>query len=205
MDKLIGDWLMVWVTIEPFSTLALFVSITANMTAQERRKTALKAVVYSTIILLAAIIVGQIILSAMNIRLVSFQIAGGIILFLFGLQMIFGMSANVTAYQAEKNHDIAVFPLAIPSLVGPEAIMAVIVLTDNHLYPVATQAATGFAVVTVLAITYVMLILSDPILRVIGRNGAAILERIMGMVLTALSVELVMSGLGISQWVAENY
>jgi len=76
-QKLINDWLMIWVTIEPFSTLALFVSITANMTPGERRKTALKTTVYSAAILLAAIVIGQVILTAMNIRLVSFQIAGG--------------------------------------------------------------------------------------------------------------------------------
>jgi len=118
--------------------------------------------------------------------------------------MIFGVNTGVTAYQSEKSHDIAVFPLAIPSLVGPEAIMAVILLTDNHIYPIKTQAATALAMLSVLLITYLMLVLSDPILRVIGKNGAAILERIMGMILTALSVELVMSGLGISQWVTEN-
>jgi multiple antibiotic resistance protein len=78
----------------------------------------------------------------MHIQLISLQIAGGIILFLFGLQMIFGQAATAFC-QSEAGHDIAVFPLAIPSIVGPEAIMVVILLTDNYLYSVATQAITA--------------------------------------------------------------
>lgn len=205
IDKIVKDWVMIWVTLEPFGTLALFITLTAHMSVQERRKTAFRTIAYSSIILLAAIVFGQLLLAAMDIRLESFQIAGGVVLFLFGLQMIFGMSSTEAAYQPEKSHDIAVFPLTIPSLVGPEAIMAVIWLTDNHIHSITAQSITALTMLSVMAITFVMLLLAEGILRIIGKNGAAILERIMGMILTALSVELVMSGLGIGQWVTNNY
>ncbi len=164
----------------------------------KRRKVAFKAIAYAALILLGAIVSGQIILSAMDIRLISLQLAGGVILFLFGLQMIFGHSMN--SGKSEAGHDVAVFPLAVPSLVGPEAITAVVLLTDNHLYSITAQAMTALVMVAILAITWVLMLLANPILRIIGKNGAAILECVMGMILAALSVELVMKAIGVARW-----
>ena len=200
LKKIIHDALMIWVTIEPIGTVVLFAALTSRLSPRERRKTATKAIAYSAIILLGAIVVGQIILTAMGIQLISLQIAGGIILFLFGLQMIFGRME--TAFiQSERGHDIAVFPLAIPSIVGPESIMVVILLTDNYLYSITTQAITAGVMLGVLAVTYIFMLLAEPLLRIIGNNGAAILERIMGIILAALSVDLIIDALaGIVQW-----
>ncbi|MEE7625222.1 MarC family protein [Methylobacter sp. Wu8] len=190
LNKIIHDALMIWVTIEPIGTVVLFAALASGLSARERRKIATRAIAYSAIVLLGAILIGQILLAAMNIQLISLQIAGGIILFLFGLQMIFGRAAT-TFSQSEAGHDIAVFPLAIPSIVGPEAIMVVILLTDNYLYSVATQAITAGIMLGVLAVTYLLMLLAEHLLRIIGKNGAAILERIMGIILATLSVDLV--------------
>lgn len=137
--KIIHDWLMIWITIEPIGTLALFAAITSQLSPRERRKTAMRATAYSAILLLGAIAGGQFILTALDIKLISFQVAGGIILFLFGLQMIFGMVAGASR-QPEIGHDVAVFPLAVPSIVDPAAITVMILLTDNHLYSISMQA-----------------------------------------------------------------
>ena len=94
LNKIIHDALMIWVTIEPIGSVVLFASLTSGISVIERRKTATRAIAYSAIILLGAILVGQILLTAMHIQLISLQIAGGIILFLFGLQMIFGLSGS---------------------------------------------------------------------------------------------------------------
>jgi multiple antibiotic resistance protein len=112
LNKIIHDALMIWVTIEPIGTVALFAVLTTRLSPGERRKIATRAMAYSAIILLGAILIGQILLAAMNIQLISLQIAGGIILFLFGLQMIFGQ-AKAAFGQFEPGHDIAIFPLAI--------------------------------------------------------------------------------------------
>jgi len=190
LNKIIHDALMIWVTIEPIGTVVLFAALASGLSARERKKIATRAIAYSAIVLLGAILIGQILLAAMNIQLISLQIAGGIILFLFGLQMIFGRAVT-TFSQSEAGHDIAVFPLAIPSIVGPEAIMVVILLTDNYLYSVATQAITAGIMLGVLAVTYLLMLLAEHLLRIIGKNGAAILERIMGIILATLSVDLV--------------
>jgi len=97
---------------------------------------------------------------------------------------------------------MAVFPLAVPSLAGAEAIMASVLLTDNNTHPMSTQLMTAAILVIIMGITWALLLLAEPILRVIGKNGAAILERVTGMILAALAVELVMNGLGVARWIS---
>ena len=198
-EKALQDALILWATIDPIGTLAIFSGLTAGMTAARRRRTALRAIAYAMAVLLGAILAGQLLLDAMGIRLSAFQLAGGIILFLFGLQMIFG-SLEVDA-ERESDHDLAVFPLAIPATASPGAILAVILLTDNQIYPLPTQLTTAAITVVILLVTLLLLLLSAPIMRLLGRGGASILTRIMGMVLAALSVELILEALATRPWV----
>lgn len=199
-EKFIRDALILWTTIDPIGTLAIFTAITGKLDAKQRKKTAWKAILYSAAILLGAIVIGQILLSAMGIRLLSLQVAGGVILFLFGLQMVFGRGFTSDQTTVEPGHDIAVFPLAVPSIATPGAILAVILLTDNHLYSIPTQATTAAILLGILGVTLICLLAATPIIRVIGMNGASIMVRVMGMILAALSTEFVMEALQIPQW-----
>jgi multiple antibiotic resistance protein len=140
----------------------------------------------------------------MGIRLRSLQIAGGLILFVFGLQMVFGWIGE-TGTSVEKGRDLAVFPMAVPAIAGPGAITAVILLTDNDAYSVPERAETAVVLLIVLALNYLLLLLSDVILHFIGRSGAAILTRVMGIILTALSVEFVLAGLSIGNWATPHH
>jgi multiple antibiotic resistance protein len=203
MEKAIGDALMLWATVDPIGTLVLFAALTAGLSPDQRQRIASKAILYAATILIAAIVLGQLILTGMGISLLSLQVAGGLILLLFGLQMIFGQAGARGATPPEAGHDMAVFPLAVPSIASPGAIMAAIVLTDNHIHPIGQQAITGCILLAVLAATWLMMRFADAILRVIGTNGAAILIRVMGMILAALSVELVMEAVGIEGWVSQ--
>ncbi len=197
--KLFRDFMLIWTTIDPIGNLALFAGLTASLTRVERRRVARRATTYAGIILVGAVVAGQVILDAMGIHLLSLKLAGGIILFLFALKMLFG-SMESEADAPEEGRDIAVFPLAVPSIAGPGTIMAVIVQTDNDVYTVPEQAATAGIMLLVLFLTYVLFLLSDAILKVIGRQGASILVRVMGILLASLSVELVMNALGIGIW-----
>ncbi|WP_447971023.1 MarC family protein [Nitrospira sp. M1] len=203
-EKFIRDALILWTTIDPIGTLAIFTAITGNLDAAQRKKTAIKAICYSAAILLGAIIIGQVLLSSMGIRLLSLQVAGGIILFLFGLQMVFGSGVTSTQTVEEPGHDIAVFPLAVPSIATPGAILAVILLTDNHLYSIPVQVMTSAILLGILAITLVCMLAATPILKVIGMNGASIMIRVMGMILAALSTEFVMEALHVPQWIGDT-
>jgi len=199
LEKFIQDTLIIWATIDPIGTMALFTAVTAHLSPADRRRTAYKTILYASAVLMGSIVIGQFILNAMGIRLISFQLGGGIILFLFGLQMIFGSQSQ--PLRQEPEHDIAVFPLAIPATATPGAILAVILLTDNHVYPIAVQLGTALITLGILGTTLLLLLLSTRIIKVIGVGGASILTRVMGMILAALSVELVMNALGIAQWI----
>jgi multiple antibiotic resistance protein len=204
LEKIIRDFMTIWTTINPIGNLALFAGLTAAMHRSERHRIAWRASVYAAIILVVAVVIGQIVLDAMGIRLRSLQVAGGLILFVFGLQMLFGWMDQPGA-SVEKGRDLAVFPLAVPAIAGPGAITAVILLTDNDVYSVQERAETGVVLLIVLALNYVLLLLSDVILRIIGRQGAAILTRVMGIILTALSVEFVLTGLSIGNWATPHH
>ena len=199
--KISKDFATIWTTIDPIGNVAIFAGLTASLTRAERRRTALRACLYATVILVVAVVAGQFILDAIGIDLHSLKVAGGIILFLFGLQMLFGrLDAEVKAGLPEAGRDLAVFPLAVPSIAGPGAMMAVILLTDNDVYTVAEQAQTGVVLLVVLLLTYILLLFSDAILRIIGQQGAAILVRVMGIILCSLAVEIVLTALGVASW-----
>jgi len=198
-EMLLRHFMMMWTTVDPVGNLAIFAALTASLSQIERRKVALRATVYAAIILIVAVVAGQILLDAIGIHLLSLKLAGGLILFIFAIKMLFGDMDSDTG-PPEPGKDIAVFPLAVPSIAGPGTIMAVIVLTDNDVYTVPEQAMTSLMLLAVLVITYVLFLLSEKVLKVIGRAGASILIRVMGIILAALSVELVMGALGIGVW-----
>jgi multiple antibiotic resistance protein len=198
LAKLFRDFMLIWTTVDPIGNLAIFSGLTADLPRVERARVARRASIYAAMILVGAVVAGQIILDAMGIHLLSLKLAGGIILFLFALKMLFGTIES--SAEGDPNRDIAVFPLAVPSIAGPGTIMAVIVLTDNDVYTIPEQAQTAVMLLLVLFINYLLFRSSEGILRVIGRQGASILVRIMGIILASLSVELVLSALGIQPW-----
>lgn len=203
IEHAIKDFLFLWATIDPIGTLVIFTALTKKFSKNKRKRVARTAIFYAAAVLFGAIVVGQLVLAGMGIRLISFQVAGGVILFLFALQMIFS-DFDTPENKKEDDHSIAVFPLAIPVIATPGAIMAAILLTDNKAYDLAEQAVTTTMLVAVLAITYLMMRMSERILKVIGQNGAAILIKVMGMLLAALSVELIMEAIGIEGWLMSS-
>ena len=200
--KISKDFATLFTTINPIATLALFAGLTASFTRAERHWTALRACIYATVILVVAMTVGQVVLDAIGVHLHSLKVAGGVILFLFGLQMLFGKMDAKTSGSPAEGRDLAVFPLAVPSIAGPGAMMAAIVLTDNDVYTVPERIETGVVLLVVLLISYVLLLFSDAILRVIGRHGASVLVRVMGLILCSLAVEIVLTALGVGSWMA---
>jgi multiple antibiotic resistance protein len=197
--KITRDFATIFAIVNPIGTMALFAGLTAKLSRAERHFIALRASIYSAIILIVAVLAGQVILDAIGVRLHSLKVAGGLILFLFGLQMLF-RSAAADEGSPERGRDLAVFPLAVPSIAGPGAIMAVILLTDNDVYTVPEQAETGVVLLLVLLLNYILLLSSDLVLRIIGQQGAAILIRVMGIILCSLGVEIVLTALAVGSW-----
>ncbi|PYK86185.1 MAG: MarC family protein, partial [Verrucomicrobia bacterium] len=115
--KICKDFATIWTTIDPIGNVAIFAGLTASLTRAERHRTALRASLYATVILVVAVVAGQIILDAIGIRMHSLKVAGGIILFLFALKMLFG-GLDSKPGSPEAGRDLAVFPLAVPSIAG---------------------------------------------------------------------------------------
>lgn len=191
MERLTSEFLIFLATIDPVSTLALFVGLTAGVSAQERTRTALRSIAYSGVILVGFIVLGQLLLGSLGIRLAAFQLAGGIIFFLFGVQMVFGSGAAAPDAGTEPGHDVAIFPLAVPSIASPGAILAAVMLTDNREFTVAEQAVTTGLLLAVLGLTLILLLQANRIYALMGKAGATLLVRVLGLVLAALAVEMV--------------
>ena len=141
------------------------------------------------------IIAGELVLDALGVPLASFQIAGGIVLFLFALTMIFGESKPESEIEGVKaNDNVAIFPLAMPSLASPGAIMAAILLTENSENSIADQSMTALMMILVVAIAWALMMLASQIYRLIGSSGAAIISRVMGLILCAVAIDNILAG-----------
>ena len=149
----------------------------------------------SLLVLLFFIVAGELILDAIGIPLSAFQIAGGIILFLFALTMIFGDSKPESEIKSIKNTtEIAIFPMAMPSIASPGAMLAVVLLTKNSEHSIWEQIQSSFMMISVLAIVLVLLLLSTKVHKIIGNAGASVISRVMGLILSSVAVANVIEG-----------
>ena len=188
-----------WVVIDPIGTIPVFIAVTTGMASPERRKTALLASATAGGVLMFFLLFGQFLIDGLGISLLSFQIAGGIILFLFALTMIFGEpKAESDKHAADADLELgddrpspAIFPLAVPSLASPGAMLAIVLLTDNASVAVVDQAITAVVMLVVIVVAYLCMLAAGPIIRLIGNSGAAIVSRVMGMILASVAADLV--------------
>ena len=199
MGHLVSDVITLFVVVDPLAASSVFLAVTAAYTAPARRKIATLAVLVSFGVLLFFIVLGQIIVEAMGISLRAFQIAGGIVLFLFAASMIVSDPKEPAGGGDAGLASVAVYPLAIPAIAGPGTMLTVMLLTDNDRFTVVDQAITTGVVVAVLSTQYVLLLAAERVSRVIGRSGANILRRVMGMILASVAVNAVLTAIG--SWV----
>ncbi len=196
MDHILTDFVAFWVVIDPISSIPIFLAATRHCGPAERRAIVVRAIVISTAVLVFFLVAGQFLLEAMDVELPAFQIAGGLVLFVFGLRMVFEKpEAEMKDVAPSPGTDVAVFPVAIPSIASPAAMMTAVVLTDNHRFSIEHQVITAAAMFIVLAITVVVLLGAGRIQRVIGMSGINVLSRVMGLVLAAVAVQTVVNGL----------
>jgi multiple antibiotic resistance protein len=196
MSELIPVFIFFFAVIDPIGSVPVFIATTTGFDAKAKRHIAYKAIIAATGILLFFIVAGEYILSAMGIPLSAFEIAGGIVLFLFALTMIFGEGkASNELRMAKSKTETAIFPLAVPSIASPGAMLAAVMLTENDRYTLAEQATTTGVMLTVLVITLILLIAAAPIHRVIGNGGANIVSRVMGLILASLATASILEGI----------
>ncbi|MGR5178049.1 MarC family protein [Vibrio parahaemolyticus] len=201
LSILITQFVVLWAVIDPIGSVPVYLSQTQHLDAQHRRIVAIKAVAIAAGVLLFFLVAGQLLLEAMQIPLPAFQAAGGLVLLLFALTMIFGESKpeEETKLSQEVNKtqlaDLAVYPLAIPSIASPGAMMAIVLLTDNHRQSLWDQGVTALVMLAVLIITLLLLLGATTIQKWIGNVGAAIISRVMGLILAAVAVSNLLQGI----------
>ena len=199
IQNIINEFVMMWVLIDPIGTVPVFLMVTASMKEEHRKMIATRAVIVAGIVLVGFLFGGHLLLRALGIPLPSFQIAGGIVLFLFALTMIFGPSKaeqeKEDAATIERARSIAVFPLAIPSIASPGAMLGVVLLNDTEHLQIESTLIDLAVIFVVLGVTLIFMYAAKPILRVIGDSGASVLSRIMGLILAAVAVDSVLSAI----------
>src|SRR5690606_30282975 len=155
------------------------------------RRIAIRGTMVAGVVLCFFVIGGQLLLSAMDIELSSFQVAGNVVLFLFALSMIFGESKLEEDQKLMRSSDLerAVYPLAIPGIANPGAMLTVMTITDNSHISLAEQAVTIFEIVVILTIMLLLLFAASRIIAVIGNAGASVISRVMGLILASVAVD----------------
>ena len=196
MDEFITVFVVFFSVIDPFGTVPVFIAVTAQFQKKERNRLAVQAAIIAAVILLFFILVGEIILDVLEIPLPAFQIAGGVVLFMFALTMIFGDSKpDEEVKMAQGGVEKAVYPLAVPSIASPGAMLAAVLLTENDVYSIPEQALTAMAMLAVIVIVLILMFGANFILRVIGNSGASIISRVMGLILASVAVTNVLEGI----------
>nr|WP_235989263.1 MarC family protein [Psychroserpens algicola] len=182
--------------IDPLGSVPVYLEATKQLDLRHKKKVAIRASVIAFLILLFFIVVGQLILEGMEVTLDAFQISGGVILFLFALTMIFGEGKPESEKHLINNYkDVTIFPVAIPSIASPGAIMAVVLLTDNNIYTIEQQAITTGLVLIVVSITMLILLAANLIQKRIGEYGITVISKVMGLILAAYAVQSILTGL----------
>ena len=195
-DSLVVQFVVLWAVIDPIGSIPVYLTKTVGLSVEDRRKIARKAVMISAGILIFFLIAGQALLEAMQIPLTAFQIAGGLVLLLFALTMIFGEGKPEQEIKLSSNlNELAVYPLAVPSIASPGAMMAIVLLTDNHLFSLFDQTMTTLIMLSVLLITYLLFLAANRIQRWIGNTGAAVISRVMGLILAAVAINNMLVGI----------
>jgi len=195
MHEMIQIFVMLFAVIDPIGTLPVFLGVTRKHPEKEKRKIALQAVTIAGGILIFFALVGQHLLEAINVPLSAFRIAGGIVLFIFAGTMIFGDGKPGQELKLKTSRDTAIFPLAMPSIASPGAMMAMVLLTDNHRFSIVNQIVTICIMIIILCITYLLLKSANRLHKIIGDSGANIISRIMGLILASIATTSILQGI----------
>jgi multiple antibiotic resistance protein len=192
----VSEFVTLFLVINPFGVLPVFLSLAGKLHPPAQRKLALDAVLISLVVLVFFVFSGAFLLEQMGISIRAFQISGGILLFLVALEMLRGEGYTNAQVAKQGALALAVYPLAIPKIAGPGAMLTVVLLTDDDRFNLAGQMITVGVLAGVLGITFVILLAAGPISRLLGSAGVSVISRVMGMLLAALAVSMVLSAVG---------
>lgn len=188
-------------TVGPIDVAAMFAALTPTASQRARRVMAVRGIVISGGILLAFAFAGKALLSSLGISLAALKMAGGILLLLIAIDLVFARSSGGTSTTSEETseaatrRDISVFPLATPLIAGPGSMGAVVLLMANTEGNLIAQAAVLAALFAVLLLTLCLLLLANRVHRFFGVTGMLVVSRVFGVLLSALAVQFMFDGI----------
>jgi multiple antibiotic resistance protein len=192
-----------FVVIDPPGCAPIYAGLTHGATPAHRQSMAIRAVIVAAIILFVFAAVGEAMLHALGVSLAAFRIAGGIMLFLIALEMVFEKRTErredraAKVAQSPEVEDVSIFPMAMPMIAGPGSIASVmLMMSRNHGFEKVAVVIAALA--TILALTLVALLAAGPLMRLLGARIEAVITRILGVLLGALAVQFVIDGIRIS-------
>lgn len=200
LEKFVNMFIVLFVVMDPIGVIPIFGALTRGGGAGYRNRMALKATLLAGAILLVFALIGDRLLGTLGITLPAFKIAGGILLFLIAVDMVFARHSggrSTTAHEQEEarfKEDISVFPLAFPLIAGPGALTTVLLLVGETRGQSWYFAGMILVLLIVLSITLVCLLAASRLLRLLGETGANVMDRLFGVILAALAVQFVVDG-----------
>ena len=184
-----------FVVIDPIGLVPLFIPLTRGMTAAQRRAVGLRACLIAIGVLTLFGLAGEAVLAFVGISMPAFRIAGGVLLFLTALDMLFERRTQRREGQTTPADDPSVFPLAIPLIAGPGAIATMILLVGEARGDAAAIVTVHLVMVAVVAAAFALFLVAGPLERALGRTGTLVVTRLLGMLLAALSVQFIIDGI----------
>jgi multiple antibiotic resistance protein len=199
MELFISAFVTLFVVIDPPGCAPIFASLTSGAPAAHRRAMAIRSVFVASGILFTFAIFGEAFLGALGVSLDAFRIAGGIMLFLIALDMVFEKRTErrenrAQDVMAQEHEDISVFPMGIPMIAGPGSIASAMLLTARANGPEESAAVLG-ALAAVLLLTMLCLLIAGPLMKLLGYRLEAMITRVLGVILAALAAQFVIDGL----------
>lgn len=201
MDHLFNTFVVLFIVIDPIGIAAVFMVLLRGADRAYQRSTAIKSTALATAILLVFFFIGDELLRVLGIDIAAFRIAGGILLFLLSIDMVFARQSGLRSTtareqeEAQQRQDVSVFPLAFPLISGPGAMTTVLLMASaSATQPIATFVGTLLVLLLVLAMTLVSLLLAPSIMYRLGETGANVISRLFGLILAALAVQYIVDG-----------
>jgi multiple antibiotic resistance protein len=200
LELFLSAFIALFVVIDPPGCAPIYAGLTSGASRAQARAMAVRATFIATIILLVFAVFGEDLLGALHIELDSFRIAGGIMLFLIALDMVFEKRTQRREERAEKVkltpeiEDVSVFPMAMPMIAGPGSIATIMLLTARAKGTEETFVVLG-ALGAVMLLTLVALIAAGPLMKLLGARVEAVITRLLGVLLAALAAQYVIDGL----------
>mgnify|MGYP006268954053 CR=1 FL=1 len=194
------EFVTLYVVLDPIAAIPIFIAVTGGLPRRRQLAVGLAAIIVAFAVLLFFIVAGEYLLNALHVPIASFQMAGAVILMLFGLQLSLGtMTEKAMSIPADSTIlQRAIFPLAMPCIAGTGSIMTVMLLTNNAEHSIAEQAQTTAILALCLGLLFAVFVLAGFLSRLLGRGGIEIITRVFGLILTSIAITNLVAALKIT-------